>query len=674
MNTRIRLSILSLAMLASAPAWAVTGGTTSGATGGVTQQDTTNNNLASGNGATTNVVSQYQTAVGAGAGAFGTGATALGGQASAASGANTTALGYQATTSGSYSTAVGAGAAVSAPSGTALGAGSTAGGNYTTAVGQGSFASGTNSVAIGQGAQASYKPGVGQVGYQGTAIGSAATSTGINSVALGYASTDGGAANVVSIGSSTQTREIINVSAGTTGTSAVNVNQLNAAIAGVSSSAGAAQYTSSTGAPQTTPSNTATLVGATSGQTNGGPVTLANVGNGAVSSTSLDAVNGGQLYTVNQLASQAATAASAAQSTASTAQQTATSAQATAQNAGSVAAAAQTTATTAQSTAGQALAVANNSAQYTAPGALGLKSNGGAGTLVQNVAAGQAATDAANVGQVQAAAAGAVTTANSYTTQQIQALQSIINNATASGLCKYNGQGGIVCGANTTAAASAVAQGDGASAGYAGSLAIGQGATITAPTSSDGMTTGAVAIGFGARANADPATAIGYQANAAGANSVALGYAATANGSNSVALGAQSVANRPASVSVGDAATGLQRQITNVAPGTALSDAATVGQVAGMVSQATTGILSQANAHADSVAAMAAAVSTPPRFGPLGYSLTAGVAGVGSASAMGVSFAHAFEYHDHPAYWSAGVGFNGGSGAAMVKVGASIGW
>ncbi len=647
MNTRIKLSILSLAMLAcAAPAWAVTGGTTGGATGGVTQQDTTNNNLASGNGATTNAASQYQTAVGAGAFAVGTGATALGGKASATSGANTTALGYQATTSGSYSTAVGAGANVAAPSGTALGAGSTAGGNNTTAVGQGSFASGTNSVAIGQGAQANYQSGVGSVGYQATAIGSGATATGINSVSLGYASTDGGAANVVSVGSSSQTREIINVSAGTTGTSAVNINQLNAAIAGVSSSAGAAQYTSSTGATQSTPSNTATLVGATSGQTNGGPVKLTNVGGGAVATGSLDAVNGGQLYTVNQLASQAATAASAAQ----------------------------TTAATAQSTAGQALAVANNSAQYTAPDALGLYSNGGAGTLVQNVAAGQAATDAANVGQVRAAAAGAVTTANTYTTQQIQALQSIINNATASGLCKYNGQGGIVCGANTTAAAGAVAQGDGASAGYAGSLAIGQGATITAPTSNDGMATGAVAIGFGARANADPATAIGYQANAAGANSVALGYQATANGTNSVALGAQSVANRSNSVSVGDAAAGLQRQITNVAPGTAPSDAATVGQVAGLVNQATSGILSQANAHADGVAAIAAAVSTPPRFGPLGYSLTAGMAGVGSASAVGVSFARAFSFRDHPAYWSAGVGFNGGSGAAMVKIGGSIGW
>lgn len=53
---------------------------------------------------------------------------------------------------------------------------------------------------------------------------------------------------------------------------------------------------------------------------------------------------------------------------------------------------------------------------------------------------------------------------------------------------------------------------------------------------------------------------------------------------------------------------------------------------------------------------------------------TRGMAGVGSPSAVGVSFARSFSFHDHPAYWSTGVAFNGGSGAAMVKVGASIGW
>ena len=41
-------------------------------------------------------------------------------------------------------------------------------------------------------------------------------------------STDGGRSNVVSVGSSTQQRQITNVAAGTEGTDAVNLNQLNA--------------------------------------------------------------------------------------------------------------------------------------------------------------------------------------------------------------------------------------------------------------------------------------------------------------------------------------------------------------------------------------------------------------------------------------------------------------
>ena len=51
---------------------------------------------------------------------------------------------------------------------------------------------------------------------------------GSNSVALGANSTDSGRSNVVSVGSDTQQRQIINVAPGTEGTDAVNVNQLNA--------------------------------------------------------------------------------------------------------------------------------------------------------------------------------------------------------------------------------------------------------------------------------------------------------------------------------------------------------------------------------------------------------------------------------------------------------------
>ncbi len=297
-----------------------------------------------------------------------------------------------------------------------------------------------------------------------------------------------------------------------------------------------------------------------------------------------------------------------------------------------------------------------------------------------NLAPGQAPSDAVNLGQLDAAAqaaqttintatAGAVTTANSYTNQQIMTLQNILNQATSAGLCKRDAVGGITCGNNTTAAPGAVAQGDNASAGYAGSLAVGQGATITAPTNpADPNTTGAIAIGQGARANADPATAVGYQANAAGTNGVALGDQAQALGDNSVALGAGSVANRPNSVSVGSAT--QQRQITNVGPGTAPTDAVNLGQL----DQATSGILSQANSYADSVAAMAAATSMTPQFGPKGYALTAAIAGVGSQSAVGLGFARAFHFHQYPAYWQASVGFNGGSGTAAVKLGGSIGW
>lgn len=305
------------------------------------------------------------------------------------------------------------------------------------------------------------------------------------------------------------------------------------------------------------------------------------------------------------------------------------------------------------------------------------------------------------------------------------ALQALANTPQQSGLCQYSAQGGIICGHNTTAAAGAVAQGDGASAGYAGSLAIGAGATILAPTVQDGPT-GAVAIGQGAQANADPATALGNNAQATGIQSVAVGDTSTASGawsvavganatvspmgangtalgtyaqasapnttalgsnatasgfwstaigqgaqakgSNSVAIGTGSVANRPNSVSVGSST--QQRQVTNVAPGTMGTDAVNLDQL----KAATAGIVNQANQHADQVAAMAAATSMTPQFGPKGYALTAAVAGVGSQSAVGVGFARAFQFHDHPAYWQASVGFNGGSGTAAVKVGGSIGW
>jgi len=84
-------------------------------------------------------------------------------------------------------------------------------------------ATGSDAVAGGFGAVAS--------GDHATAIGANSSATGKNSVALGYGSTDGGLANVVSVGSVGGERQITNVAAGTRTTDAVNVGQLNQGLA-----------------------------------------------------------------------------------------------------------------------------------------------------------------------------------------------------------------------------------------------------------------------------------------------------------------------------------------------------------------------------------------------------------------------------------------------------------
>ncbi|HEY3983366.1 YadA family autotransporter adhesin [Cedecea sp.] len=96
------------------------------------------------------------------------------------------------------------------------GAGSIASGNNSTAVGTNSFASGTNSVAMGSGARA-------------TANNSAAI--GANSVA--------DRDNSISVGSVGNERQIANVAAGTQGTDAVNLDQLNKSVSNITNNANA---------------------------------------------------------------------------------------------------------------------------------------------------------------------------------------------------------------------------------------------------------------------------------------------------------------------------------------------------------------------------------------------------------------------------------------------------
>jgi autotransporter adhesin len=124
------------------------------------------------------------------------------------------------------------------------------------------------------------------------------------------------------------------------------------------------------------PTNDVTLVGAAAG-----PVGIHNVADGVVAAGSTDAVNGGQLFLTNQ------------------------------------------TAVTAQDTADDALVLANNSVQYDGPTHTSVTlNNGGTAVTVHNVAAGTAATDAVNVGQLDTAMDNAVTTANAYTDARIASL------------------------------------------------------------------------------------------------------------------------------------------------------------------------------------------------------------------------------------------------------------
>jgi len=202
------------------------------------------------------------TAVGVGAAATGQNSSALG-RGAAASGNNSTAVGTFASAAGVGNLAVGSGAAVAqtgrfvpsnmiaigtgarAVDGDVTGAnGSIAIGNSTTAAGTGSTVIGANARHSGSGATvlgggaSAMGGGAGiAVGYGAMASGSSGVSVGTNSTASAASSIALGTnsvanrANAVSVGSTELQRQITNVAAGTAGTDAVNVTQLNAAIA-----------------------------------------------------------------------------------------------------------------------------------------------------------------------------------------------------------------------------------------------------------------------------------------------------------------------------------------------------------------------------------------------------------------------------------------------------------
>ncbi len=169
---------------------------------------------------------------------------------------------------------------------------------------------------------------------------------------------------------------------------------------------------------------------------------------------------------------------------------------------------------------------------------------------ISNVADGKEATDAVNLRQLD----GAVQAANGYTNQQVKDVQGSVANVTNNVQQLQSDMSSV-------------------KTGSAGMFQTGQD-DATAPRASGKQST---AGGAGAVASGNSSTALGNGAKASSNDSVALGARAQASGSNSLALGAGSVADRNNSVSVG--APGHERQITNVAPGTAPTDAVNLGQL-----------------------------------------------------------------------------------------------
>jgi autotransporter adhesin len=257
------------------------------------------------------VAGGYATAVGAFANATGIGATAIGNDANAYGG-NAVALGSKAT--------VITGAGVS---GIAIGADSRAG-----------TQGWTGAVALGGEASAS---------HDSIALGYQARSSAANSVALGRGS-QATEAYTVSVGNGSTKRRIVNVADGTissSSTDAVNGRQLQVAKNDINAAKATAATAKTTADQALANSRVVTQVSASGtvrvgGDNTGTTVSFANknnatrylngIRNGALSTTSTDAVTGQQLFATNANVTKAQSAADAAQSAANSAKTTADSA------------------------------------------------------------------------------------------------------------------------------------------------------------------------------------------------------------------------------------------------------------------------------------------------------------------------------------------------------------
>lgn len=478
---------------------------------------------------------------------------------------------------------------------TALGfASSAALGQGHTAVGSGAFANGTNSFAP---AETRGNTAVGSSANAGgndslnIALGADAAAFGSNSANIAI----GARASAIGDGAS---RIAIGDESGATGNNAVSLGY-NAEASG--------DFSVALGAGAVADQDNVISVGSV-----GNRRRIINLGDGAVSANSFDAVNGRQLFTTNTRISTLEAGAGSALAVANTAQNTADVALALADSAVTVGLSAQTLANAAQSTADTALVNAAT-AQSTADlaRAEAATAQGTANTALVNAAVAQSTADIART--EAAAAQGTADTARveAATAQQTadtailrgdemgdSVAQALGGGATYDvgtatitaptytiGTTAYSNVGAAFEAINTTGARyfhtdgslpDSAATGVGSTAIAGGALASGSRSLAVGP-GSEASGASSTAMGDGARATESGTIAVGLNSTASGVNATGIGTGSSATADNSVALGSGSVADQANTVSVGSASNA--RRIVNVAAGTSPSDAANMAQL-----------------------------------------------------------------------------------------------
>ncbi|WP_240950625.1 YadA family autotransporter adhesin [Collimonas pratensis] len=404
------------------------------------------------------------------------------------------------------------------------------------AVGSGSVANGVGSIALGAGATVSNAAG------NSVALGNNATvaASSTNAVALGANSTTGTRDNVVSIGAVGSERQIINVAAGTADTDAANFGQLKATGASIASALGGGSVVNADGTI-TTP--TYTLQDGTSVVGVGGVVNnfdqrvtdLATaIGDGTVGLVRQDVAS-------NNVSIAAATGGTVVDFTGTDG---------------------------ARSLNGVANGVVAAGSLQAINGGQLFQMQADWDQKLQDLTTGtigdfQTQLDRLN-GQV------------SNQGVRLDAIeQGIADGTIGGGDSTTNPANG-----NSQIGTGAIASGKDATAIGNGAIATGDNSTATG-TNSTASGSNSTATGANSVASGSNSTANGANAKATGENSTALGANSSATGSNSVAIGEGSVADRDNSVSFGSP--GNERQLTNVADGTAPTDAVNKRQLDGAI-------------------------------------------------------------------------------------------